>query len=168
MQPVSININGRKVTSDVEPRTLLIHFIRERAGLTGTHIGCDTSQCGACTVLLDGQAVKSCTILAVQVEGQSIQTIEGISDGEQLHPMQVAFLENFGLQCGYCTPGFVMAALQILNRYPSASDDEIRHQLKGNICRCTGYQAIIQSILSGLEKVRVASAPKSSAGQERI
>jgi len=168
MQPVSIDINGRKVTSSVEPRTLLVHFIRERAGLTGTHIGCDTSQCGACTVLLDGQAVKSCTILAVQVEGQSVQTIEGIADGERLHPMQAAFMENFGLQCGYCTPGFVMAALQILSRYPSASDDEIRHQLKGNICRCTGYQAIVQSILSGLEKVRVASALKSSARQDRI
>ncbi len=144
--PVELTINGRSCTGEVEPRQLLVHFIREDAGLTGTKVGCDTSQCGSCTVQLDGVSVKACTVLTVQASGSSITTIEGISDGVDLHPLQEAFWNNHGLQCGFCTPGMIMAADELLRRNPSPTREEIRHGLEGNICRCTGYQNIVSAI----------------------
>jgi carbon-monoxide dehydrogenase small subunit len=142
---VTIKVNGTEYSKDVEPRTLLAHFIREHLGLTGTNIGCDTSQCGSCTVHLDGEAVKSCTLLAAQADGGSVTTIEGLANGN-LHPMQKAFWDQHGLQCGYCTPGMIMSSVHLLQRNPNASEDEIRHQLEGNICRCTGYQNIVKAV----------------------
>lgn len=149
---VRIDINGDSVGADIEPRTLLVEFIRTTAGLTGTNIGCDTSSCGACTVHLDGQSVKSCTVFAAQVDGQSVTTIEGLAaaDGE-LHPMQQAFHEQHGLQCGYCTPGMVMAATSFLQECPNPSGDEVREGLEGNLCRCTGYQNIVAAVLAAAE-----------------
>jgi carbon-monoxide dehydrogenase small subunit len=144
--PVTITINGAVETHDVEPRLLLVHFIRETAGLTGTHVGCDTSQCGACTVLLDGLAVKSCTVLAAQADGAAIVTIEGIAQDGVLHPIQQGFREKHGLQCGFCTPGMIMATCQLLQRHPHPTREQIRHQLDGNICRCTGYHQIVDAI----------------------
>lgn len=144
---VTININGESVTHDVEPRTLLVHYIRDHAGKTGTNVGCDSSSCGACTVHLDGEAVKSCTILAVQVDGQDVTTIEGLADGETLHPMQQAFHENHALQCGYCTPGMVMAAVSLLDECPNPTEDQVREGLEGNLCRCTGYHNIVRAVL---------------------
>lgn len=146
---ISITINGQVVSADVEPRTLLVQFIRDNAGLTGTNIGCDTSSCGACSIHLDGEAAKSCTVLAVQADGGSATTIEGmaLADGT-LHPMQQAFMDNHGLQCGYCTPGMVMAATSLLEENPSATEEEIRIGLEGNLCRCTGYHNIVQAVLS--------------------
>ena len=144
--PVEITINGRSYTDEVEPRQLLVHFIRENAGLTGTKVGCDTSQCGSCTVKLDGAAAKSCTTLTVQVDGSSITTIEGLSDGVDLHPLQEAFWNKHGLQCGFCTPGMIIAADELLRTNPNPSRDEIRHGLEGNICRCTGYQNIVLAV----------------------
>jgi aerobic carbon-monoxide dehydrogenase small subunit len=142
---IALTVNGSRIERDVEPRTLLVHFLREELGLTGTHVGCDTSSCGACTVHLDGEAVKSCTVLAVQADGAAIVTIEGLSpDG--LHPMQVAFHEQHALQCGYCTPGMIMAATHLLDRNPNPTEDEIRHGLEGNLCRCTGYQNIVEAV----------------------
>jgi carbon-monoxide dehydrogenase small subunit len=141
-------VNGVSHTSEVEPRTLLVHYLREQLSLTGTHVGCDTSNCGACTVWLDGDAVKSCTVLAVQAEGSEVTTIEGISENGSLHPMQQAFHDQHGLQCGYCTPGMVMAAIKLLEANPSPSDEEIRHGLEGNLCRCTGYQNIVAAVRS--------------------
>jgi len=149
---VSITINGTKQSHDVEPRTLLVHYIREHANLTGTNIGCDTSSCGACTVHLDGEAVKSCTILAAQADGGSVTTIEGLSKNGEMHPMQKAFMENHGLQCGYCTPGMVMAAIGLLNENPKPTEDEVRLGLEGNLCRCTGYHNIVKSVLSAAKK----------------
>lgn len=143
--PVSVTVNGRIVQQDVEPRLLLVHFLRDVAGLTGTKIGCDTSQCGACTVLLDGTAVKSCTCLAVQVDGSSVTTVEGLGQAT-LHPLQEAFWEKHGLQCGFCTPGMLLAAADLLRTNPSPSSEQIRHALEGNMCRCTGYQNIIRSV----------------------
>jgi carbon-monoxide dehydrogenase small subunit len=143
---VTVTINGAVETHDVEPRLLLVHFIREAAGLTGTHVGCDTSQCGACTVLLDGLAVKSCTVLAAQADGAEIVTIEGLAKDGALHPIQQGFREKHGLQCGFCTPGMIMAACQLLQRHPKPTRAQIRHQLDGNICRCTGYLQIIDAI----------------------
>jgi aerobic carbon-monoxide dehydrogenase small subunit len=143
--PVSVSVNGRVVQQDVEPRLLLVYFLRDVVGLTGTKIGCDTSQCGACTVLLDGAAVKSCTCLAVQADGGSVTTVEGLGTAT-LHPLQEAFWEKHGLQCGFCTPGMLLAAADLLRRNPSPSSDEIRHALEGNLCRCTGYQNIIRSV----------------------
>jgi carbon-monoxide dehydrogenase small subunit len=145
---VSITVNGKKSEHDVEPRTLLVHYVRENLGLTGTNIGCDTSSCGACTVHLNGEAVKSCTILAAQADGCSITTIEGLSKDGVMHPMQQAFMENHGLQCGYCTPGMVMAAIGLLNENPHPTEDDVRLGLEGNLCRCTGYHNIVKSVLA--------------------
>lgn len=145
---VSITVNGEHTEHDVEPRTLLVHYIRETIGLTGTNIGCDTSSCGACTVHLNGEAVKSCTILAAQADGTQIVTIEGMSKNGVMHPMQQAFMENHGLQCGFCTPGMVMAAVGLLNENPNPTEDDIRLGLEGNLCRCTGYHNIVQSVLA--------------------
>lgn len=144
--PVEITINGRVFSGDVEPRQLLVHFIRENAGLTGTKVGCDTSQCGSCTVQLDGTIAKSCTVLAVQASGSTVNTIEGLSDGVGLHPLQEAFWNKHGLQCGFCTPGMIMASAELLQNNPSPSREEIRHALEGNICRCTGYQNIVRAV----------------------
>jgi len=144
---VTITINGETVSHDVEPRTLLVHYIREQAALTGTNIGCDSSSCGACTIHVNGEAVKSCTMLAVQADGQEVTTIEGLADGETLHPMQQAFHECHALQCGYCTPGMVMAAISLLDENPQADEEEIREGLEGNLCRCTGYHNIVKAVL---------------------
>lgn len=150
MSEVTLTVNGREVSRDVEDRTLLSTFLREHLGLTGTHIGCDTSQCGACTVHIDGRAVKSCTVLAAQVAGAEVVTIEGLAKGDELHPMQAAFRENHGLQCGFCTPGMIMMAVEIANRHPEGlTEDTIRKELEGNICRCTGYHNIVKSIDAG-------------------
>jgi len=148
LMKVSIKVNGVQTEHDVEPRTLLVHYIREIANLTGTNIGCDTSSCGACTIHLDGEAVKSCTILAAQADGCSITTIEGLSKDGVMHPMQQAFMENHGLQCGYCTPGMVMAAIGLLNENPHPTEDDVRLGLEGNLCRCTGYHNIVKSVLA--------------------
>lgn len=148
MPQVSMTVNGKAVSADVEPRTLLVQYIREHLGLTGTHVGCDTSQCGACVVHLDGRAVKSCTVLAQQAEGASVTTIEGLAKDGVLHPMQAAFKENHALQCGFCTPGMIMASVDILNRYPKPDEARVRHELEGNICRCTGYHNIVKAIMS--------------------
>ena len=144
---VTITINGETVSHDVEPRTLLVHYIREQAALTGTNIGCDSSSCGACTIHVNGEAAKSCTMLAVQADGQEVTTIEGLADGETLHPMQQAFHECHALQCGYCTPGMVMAAISLLDENPQANEEEIREGLEGNLCRCTGYHNIVKAVL---------------------
>jgi len=149
----TITINGTAYTRDVEPRLLLVHFIRELAGLTGTHVGCDTSQCGACVVHVNGQAVKSCTMLAVQADGAQIKTIEGLATNGTLHPIQEGFWEKHGLQCGFCTPGMIMSAVQLLERYPTPTEDQIRHQLEGNLCRCTGYHNIVKAIQWAAEKM---------------
>jgi carbon-monoxide dehydrogenase small subunit len=144
--PVSLTVNSVQHTHEVEPRLLLVHYLRDVLGLTGTNIGCDTSQCGACTVLLDGLAVKSCTVLAVQASGSQIRTIEGVAIDGKLHPIQQAFWEKHGLQCGFCTPGMVMTAYELLQTNPDPSDTEIRHALEGNYCRCTGYQNIVEAV----------------------
>jgi carbon-monoxide dehydrogenase small subunit len=147
---VSMNVNGKAVSADVEPRTLLVHYLREHLRLTGTHVGCDTSQCGACVVHLDGKAVKSCTALAVSCEGASVTTIEGLAQGSQLHPMQEAFREHHGLQCGFCTPGMIMSAVDIVKRKGTQLDEAtIRHELEGNLCRCTGYHNIVAAVKAG-------------------
>jgi carbon-monoxide dehydrogenase small subunit len=143
---ISVAVNGTKHDAEVEPRRLLAYFLRDDLGLTGTNVGCDTSSCGACTVLLDGESVKSCTVLAVQADGAEVTTIEGLASNGELHPMQKAFQEKHGLQCGYCTPGFVMAAVSLLQENPKPTEDEIRHGLEGNLCRCTGYQNIVAAV----------------------
>lgn len=143
---VSMSVNGRAVSGDVEPRTLLVHFIRENLALTGTHIGCETSYCGACTVLVDGKAIKSCTVLAVQALGAEVETIEGLADGDVLHPVQEGFWERHGLQCGYCTPGMIMSAVYLLDQNSNPTEDDIRHGIEGNLCRCTGYHNIVRAI----------------------
>jgi carbon-monoxide dehydrogenase small subunit len=145
-QAISINVNGVDQTAEVEPRLLLVHYLRDVLGLTGTHVGCETSICGACTILLDGQAVKSCTMLAVQANGSNVTTIEGFASNGDLHPVQEGFWEKHGLQCGYCTPGMIIAASQIIDRNPNPSREEIRHGLEGNLCRCTGYQHIVEAV----------------------
>jgi len=150
---VSMTINGVKYSHDVEPRLLLVHYIRELAGLTGTHVGCDTSQCGACTVHIDGQAVKSCTLLAVQCAGAQVKTIEGMAQDGKLHPIQEGFWEKHGLQCGFCTPGMIMSAAQLLERTPRPTEAQIRHWLEGNLCRCTGYHNIVKAIEWAAEKM---------------
>ena len=150
MTKVSMTVNGKAVSADVDPRTLLVHFVRDNLRLTGTHVGCDTSQCGACVVHVDGKAVKSCTTLAVSVDGASVTTIEGLAQSGKLHPMQEAFRENHGLQCGFCTPGMIMSAVDIVNRKGAGLDETtIRHELEGNICRCTGYHNIVKAIGDG-------------------
>jgi aerobic carbon-monoxide dehydrogenase small subunit len=146
---ITVTVNGTARTADVEPRTLLVHFIRETVGLTGTNVGCDTSSCGACSIHLNGEAVKSCTVLAVQADGADITTIEGMASPDgTLHPMQQAFMENHGLQCGYCTPGMVMAATSLLNENPNPTESDVRIGLEGNLCRCTGYHNIVQAVLA--------------------
>jgi aerobic carbon-monoxide dehydrogenase small subunit len=145
---VGVTVNGERREADVEARLLLVHWLRDELGLTGTHVGCDTTNCGACTVHMNGEAVKSCTVLAAQADGAEVTTIEGLSGGNGLHPMQAAFMDKHGLQCGFCTPGMIMAAVDLLNRNPNPSDEEIRHGLEGNLCRCTGYHNIVEAVKS--------------------
>ncbi len=150
---IQVTVNGKKFTSDVEPRTLLVHYVREVLNLTGTNVGCDTSSCGACSLHLDGEAVKSCTVLAVQADGANITTIEGMAAADgTLHPMQQSFMENHGLQCGFCTPGMVMAATSLLKENPNPTEDEVRIGLEGNLCRCTGYHNIVKAVLAAAGK----------------
>ena len=149
MSTVSMTVNGKKVSGEVEARTLLVHYLRDTLGLTGTHVGCDTSQCGACVVHLDGKAVKSCTMLAAQAQGASVTTIEGLVTDGKLHPMQEAFRDNHGLQCGFCTPGMVMTAVDLVQNHPTPTEQEIREGLEGNICRCTGYHNIVKAVSAG-------------------
>jgi carbon-monoxide dehydrogenase small subunit len=149
MPTVEMTVNGKRVSAQVEARTLLVQMLREKLALTGTHIGCDTSQCGACVVHVDGKAVKSCTMLAVQANGASVTTIEGLAKGDTLHPMQEAFRDNHGLQCGFCTPGMVMSAIDLVQNNPSPSEEEIREGLEGNICRCTGYHNLVKAVKAG-------------------
>ena len=146
MTSIALDVNGRRHEAEVEPRSLLVYFLRDELGLKGTNVGCDTSSCGACTVLLDGESVKSCTLLAVQVDGAEVTTIEGLARDGELHPVQQAFHEQHALQCGYCTPGFVMATVSLLKEQPSPSEEEIRHALEGNLCRCTGYHNIVRAV----------------------
>ena len=153
MPNLSMTVNGKSISGETSARTLLVEYLREHLGLTGTHVGCDTSQCGACVVHVDGAAVKSCTMLAVQAAGADVTTIEGIADGDALHPMQEAFRNNHGLQCGYCTPGMVMSAIDLLNRNPNPTEDEIRDGLEGNICRCTGYHNIVKSVTEAAQNM---------------
>ena len=154
---ISFVVNGTPRELDVEPRRLLVQALREDLDLTGTHVGCDTSQCGACTVHVDGRAIKSCTMLAVQADGSDVLTIEGLASGEELHPMQAAFWEKHGLQCGFCTPGMIMTAVDLLERNPDPTDDEIRHAIEGNFCRCTGYQNIVAAIRHAAETMRTGA-----------
>jgi carbon-monoxide dehydrogenase small subunit len=154
MPQVSLTVNGKSASAEVENRTLLVQLLREKLGLTGTHVGCDTSQCGACVVHVDGKAIKSCTILAVQCQGAQVTTIEGLAKDGKLHPMQEAFRENHGLQCGFCTPGMVMSSLDLVKNNPSPSEREIREYLEGNLCRCTGYHNIVKSIEAGAAALR--------------
>ena len=149
---VSMTVNGTSFTNDVEPRTLLVHYLRENLRLTGTHVGCDTSSCGACTIIVNGETVKSCTLLAVQCEGAEIKTIEGMATNGKLHPIQESFREKHGLQCGFCTPGMIMSSWQLLERNPNASEDEIRPALEGNFCRCTGYHNIVNAVQDAASK----------------
>ena len=157
MIKISLSVNGTERSGDVEPRTLLVDFLRTQLGLTGTHVGCDTSQCGACTIHLNGKPVKSCTMLAVQADGQNVKTIEGVAVGDEMHPMQAAFKECHGLQCGFCTPGMVMSALGIIERHKGDHLNEamVRHELEGNLCQCTGYQGIVNAILMGAKNMGV-------------
>lgn len=157
---VEVSVNGESQRADVEPRTLLVHFLRENLGMTGTHIGCQTGQCGVCTVLLDGQAVKSCMVLAAQAEGHEVQTIEGVAPAGTLHPIQQAFWEEHGAQCGYCTPGMVLTTMALLNDNASPDDHEIRHALDGNLCRCTGYHNIVKSVQSAAQKLAAGAEPE--------
>ncbi len=161
---VSMTVNGKTVAREVEERTLLVTFLRDTLGLTGTHVGCDTSQCGACVVHLDGRSVKACTLLAVQADGSSVTTIEGLAapDGT-LHPMQAAFREHHGLQCGFCTPGMVMSAVDLVTANPAPTEREVREGLEGNICRCTGYHNIVKAVLAGAEAMRTGSEAKAAA-----
>ena len=159
MSSIKLTVNGKQVSAEVEDRTLLVHLLRDHLGLTGTHIGCDTSQCGACTVHIDGRSVKSCTVLVGQANGSSVTTIEGIAKGDELHPMQAAFRDNHGLQCGYCTPGMIMASIDIVNRHgPGLDEVTLRQELEGNICRCTGYHNIVKSVLDAAGRMKVAQA----------
>ncbi len=163
MVQVSMTVNGRQVSAEIDPRTLLVQFLREHLRLTGTHVGCDTSQCGACTVHVDGAAIKSCTTLAVSCNESSVMTIEGLAHGGKLHPMQQAFQDNHGLQCGYCTPGMIMASVDLVNREGYAIDEQtIRHGLEGNICRCTGYHNIVKAVLQGAQEMGAAATLKAA------
>jgi carbon-monoxide dehydrogenase small subunit len=154
--PIEITVNGERRRLEVEPRLLLVHALREELGLTGTHVGCDTSSCGACTVLLDGVSVKSCTMFAVQADDRKVTTIEGIGEGEKLHPMQDAFRRAHGLQCGFCTPGMIMSAIDLIRREPDPSEEQIRNGLEGNLCRCTGYENIVKAVRAAAEAMRRA------------
>jgi carbon-monoxide dehydrogenase small subunit len=163
---VSLNVNGTTYEREVEPRLLLVHFLRDDLGLTGTHVGCDTSNCGACTVHLNGEAVKSCTVLAVQADGAEVTTIEGLGSLDALHPVQEAFWEHHGLQCGYCTPGMIMAAADLLSRNPDPSEDEVREALAGNLCRCTGYHNIVKAVLAAAKASGAHAAEGGGSGAE--
>ena len=154
MSELHVVVNGEERSLDVEARTLLVHALRDALGLTGAHVGCDTSQCGACTVLLDGRAVKSCTVLALQAAGSEITTIEGLASGGELHPIQQAFVEHHGLQCGFCTPGMILTTSDLLSRDPDPSDADVRHALRGNLCRCTGYQTVVESVQAAAASLR--------------
>src|ERR1700688_1409978 len=168
MAAVSLSVNGKPVTADVDPRTLLVHLLRENLGLTGTHIGCDTSQCGACVVLVDGAAVKSCTMLAGQADAATVTTIEGLAKNGQLHPMQQAFHENHGLQCGFCTPGMIITAVDMVRRLGKRLDEAtVRHELEGNICRCTGYHNIVKAIQAGAANMWALGVGKSKKNRHR-
>jgi aerobic carbon-monoxide dehydrogenase small subunit len=158
MPAVSINVNGNDVSAEVEPRTLLVDLLREKLGLTGTHVGCDTSQCGACVVHVDGRSVKSCTMLALEAEGAKVTTIEGLAASGALHPVQAAFHEHHGLQCGFCTPGMIMSAVDLLQHNRAPSEREVRTWLEGNLCRCTGYHNIVKAVLSAAETMRQGDA----------
>ena len=164
---VSLTINGRSVTADVEPRTLLVHFLREDQNLTGTHVGCETSYCGACTVLMNGVTVKSCTVFAVQADGAEITTVEGLASDGQLHPVQEGFWERHGLQCGYCTPGMIMSSVGLLAENQSPSEAEIRHALEGNLCRCTGYHNIVRAVEYAAARLR-GEEPPTPEWQEEV
>ena len=157
-RPITVTVNGVTHQNEVEPRLLLVHYLRDVLGLTGTHVGCETSLCGACTVFLDGQSVKSCTMLAVQADGSTVTTIEGLAREGKLHPVQEGFWEQHGLQCGYCTPGMIMAGAQMLQRNPNPTEEEIRHGLEGNLCRCTGYQHIVEAIQYAARKMQGQAA----------
>lgn len=165
-QQITATINGTQHTSEVEPRMLLVHYLRDVLNLTGTHVGCDTSQCGACTVIMNGAAVKSCTVLAVQADGAEITTIEGLAQDGQLHPVQEGFWEMHGLQCGYCTPGMIMTSVDLLKKNPRPTEEEIRHGLEGNLCRCTGYQNIVRAVQFAAEKMQSAPASAGDGGGE--
>ena len=156
--PLSLTVNAKAVEASVDPRTLLVQFLREQLRLTGTHVGCDTAQCGACTIHLDGRAVKSCSMLAVQAQGRAVTTIEGLAPAGELHPMQAAFRECHGLQCGFCTPGMVMSATDLCRRNPKPSEHEVRHWLEGNLCRCTGYHNIVKAVLAAAEQMQGGTA----------
>ncbi len=164
MSKIAMTVNGRKVSADVEDRTLLVNFLREDLGLTGTHVGCDTSQCGSCVIHVDGKAVKSCTLLAVQASGSTVMTIEGLAGSGDLHPIQAAFREHHGLQCGFCTPGMIMAAADMIARYPEGLDEAtVRAELEGNICRCTGYHNIVKAILAASKTMGKSAKTKKAA-----
>ena len=158
MRPVALNVNGVRREAQVEPRQLLVHFLREQLGLTGTNVGCDTTTCGACTVLLDGRSVKACTVLAVQADGREVTTIEGLARDGELHPLQRAFHEEHALQCGYCTPGMIMAAVSLIEEHGALSEDEVRKGLEGNLCRCTGYQNIVDAVVRAADELAAARA----------
>jgi carbon-monoxide dehydrogenase small subunit len=162
MATVSMTVNGKPVSADVEPRTLLVQFLRENLRLTGTHVGCDTSQCGACVVHVDGKAAKACTLLALQCAGADVLTIEGLAKDGKLHPMQEAFREHHGLQCGFCTPGMIMTAIDMVNRLGAPDETTIRHELEGNICRCTGYHNIVKSIEAGAQAMTGQALPQAA------
>jgi carbon-monoxide dehydrogenase small subunit len=168
---VQMTVNGEAQEDSVEPRLLLVHYLRDKLGLTGTHVGCDTTNCGACTVHLNGESVKSCTLLTVQADGAEVKTIEGMANGDDLHPLQEAFWNKHGLQCGYCTPGMIMAAADLLQRNPDPSEEEVRHGLEGNLCRCTGYHNIVQAVLEAArhpqsEHVDAPPPPNPEAREE--
>jgi aerobic carbon-monoxide dehydrogenase small subunit len=165
--PVTLNVNGVEHHLDVEPRLLLVHAVRDNLGLTGTHVGCDTSNCGACTIHMDGRAVKSCTVLAVQADGATLTTIEGLAGESELHPLQEAFWNDHGLQCGYCTPGMIMAAAGLLAENPNPTEEEVRHGLEGNLCRCTGYHNIVKAVLDAA-KAEGASVGAPASGQPGV
>jgi carbon-monoxide dehydrogenase small subunit len=164
--PVRLSVNGRAHEVEVEPRMLLVHLLRDRLGLTGTHVGCDTTSCGACTVHLDGEAVKSCTVLAVQADGCEVTTIEGLAEGDALHPMQEAFWEDHGLQCGFCTPGMIMRAVDLLAHNPNPTEEEIRKGLEGNLCRCTGYHNIVRAVQDAARHPHAGQIPHPGLSQD--
>jgi carbon-monoxide dehydrogenase small subunit len=166
--PVRLTVNGERHEVEVEPRLLLVHLVRDTLGLTGTHVGCDTTNCGACTVHLDGEAVKSCTVLAVQADGAEVKTIEGMADGEKLHPLQEAFWNDHGLQCGYCTPGMIMAAADLLARNPDPTEEEVRKGLEGNLCRCTGYHNIVKAVLDAAKMKSGATMEVPTPSQQGV
>jgi aerobic carbon-monoxide dehydrogenase small subunit len=164
--PVHLTVNGETKEVEVEARLLLVHLLRDTLGLTGTHVGCDTTNCGACTVHLDGEAVKSCTVLAVQADGAEVRTIEGMADGDKLHPLQEAFWNDHGLQCGYCTPGMIMAAADLLQRNPDPTEEEVRHGLEGNLCRCTGYHNIVKAVLDAAKTGKAGTVEVPAPSQQ--